>query len=489
MTGTGGPIPIADPPALPAWVLGCVATVAVGVLYAPWIIEPHIRYDDFNFLTNSRTLSEMRDHLWQPMNEHVMPLARFAAGVLMQLVPRQSAIPLAAQSQGVLAVVLGMWLLYLFVRRELAHPLYGVVAMTVWGVTSTYYECVTWYSASFFTLALDMTLLALLAAQSYRRGRCWYALAGCALCCALAPAFHGTALLAGAWCALYLVYKEPDDRREHARRRRHVALAAVPLLGTSAFLAASLAATSGQIVRAEHYRGKTVFGAFDLREGLQNTLRTLADNQVAGAFGIWDRHSTFSWPAVLGVVLGLVLLGLLWWRAAPRRRLLVVGLSVTLASDVLVYGARADWGYDRTVHNWTRYHLFPHLGLVLFAIGGLPRFEGRWFALPSAKGLSRRQSVALLGLIVAMVAVHRPRSHGLHFSAPPEQTALLLRVERMDARCRSARIDPVTARQALGFVQFPLAFEGDNAWDFLRCSSTSVPMSAAQATALLTPEH
>jgi hypothetical protein len=145
---------------LSVFTLGCAATLAVVLLYAPWIAEPHIRYDDFNFLTKSRTLSETRTNLWQPMNEHVMPLTRLAAGALMRIVQRQSAIPMAAQVQGVLAVVLGMWLLYVFVQRELGHPFYGVMAMTLWGVTSTYYECVTWYSASFFTLALQTVVRA-----------------------------------------------------------------------------------------------------------------------------------------------------------------------------------------------------------------------------------------------------------------------------------------------------------------------------------------
>jgi hypothetical protein len=473
------------PPRVSAIALGCAAILAVALLYAPWIANPHIRYDDFDFLTKSRTWSETRANLWQPMNEHVMPLSRLAAGILMQVVPRQSAIPRAAQMQGVLAVVLGMWLLYAFVRRELGHPFYAVIAMTLWGVTSTYYECVTWYSASFFILALDMTLAALLAAQSFRRSGRRYALAACAVCCALAPAFHGTALPAGAWCALYLLFPQRLDPQAQSSRVRRVAAASVPLLGAVAFLAMSLTSSEGRIVRAEHYRGKTVFAAFNPAEGLQNTLRTLADNQVPGAFGIWDKRSTFSWPTVLAFGVALAVLGLLWWRATPRRRLLALGLALTIGSDILVYGARADWGYDRTVHNWTRYHLFPHLGLVLFVVGGLPRFEGRWFTLSPTGRLSRRQCLALAGLIVAMTACHWPRSHWSRFKVPPEQSAILQRVARVDARCRQAGIDAATARQALGFLQLPLGFDGDNAWELLRCSPSPVPMPVDKVRAYL----
>jgi hypothetical protein len=455
------------------------------LLYVPWIAEPHIRYDDFNFLTKSRTWSETRANLWQPMNEHVMPLSRIAAGTLMAVVQPQSAIPRAAQIHGVLAVVLGMWLLYAFVRRELGHSLYGVIGMTLWGVTSTYYECVTWYSASFFILALDMTLAGLLAAQACRRGGGRYALAVCAVCCALAPAFHGTALLAGPWCTLYLLLPQREDPPMPSPRAQRMAMAAVPLLGSMAFVVAGLTASAGRIVRAEHYRGKTIFGAFDPIEGLQNTLRTLADNQIAGAFGIWDRHSTFSWPIVLTMVAALVVLGLIWWRAAPSRRLLALGVAMTIGSDLLVYSARVDWNYERSVHNWTRYHLFPHLGLVLFLLGGLPRFEGRWFALAPGSRLSCRQGLTLAGLIAVLFACHWPRTSQSHFPVPPEQIAVLRQVERVDARCRMAGIDGATARRALGFLQFPFGVDGDNAWEFLRCSPSPVAMTVDEARALL----
>ena len=470
---------------VPAFALGCAASLAVVLLYIPWITEPHIRYDDFNFLTKSRTWADTLAHLFQPMNEHVMPLARAGAGVLMQLTPRQSSIPLAAEIQGVLAVVVGMWLLFQFVRRELGHDFYGIVAMTLWGVTTTYYECVTWYSASFFTLALDTMLIGLLAAQAFTRGRGPSRLAVCGVCCALAPAFHSTALLAGMCCALYLVGARFEGSQVRPSRLRDAAAVAVPLLGTLAFLAFSLIVSAGEIVHAEHYRGKTIFGAFHPIEGFRNSLRTLADNQIPGAFGIWDKTSVFSWTSALSIVAILIGLAILWWRTAPRRRLLVLGLALILASNFLVYGARADWSYERSVHNWTRYHLFPHLGLVLFVVGGLPAFEGRWVALAAGGGLSRRQIVALTGLIAVMLACHWPRSRGSHFIVPPEQTSILQRVERVDAYCRAARIDGATAREAIGFLQFPLGYDRDNAWEFLRGSRSPVPMSVETARELL----
>jgi hypothetical protein len=416
---------------IPPYVVGCLATLAVPLLYSPWISAPHIRYDDFAFLTKSRTYTDTLAHLWEPMNEHLMPLARLDAGALMWLVTPQSLLPLAAQLHGVLAVIIGMWLLYRFVHLEFGHPFYGVLAMIAWGVTTTYYENVTWYSASFFTLGLDVTLVAFLAAQRFERSGGRSALALCVVCCALAPAFHSTAGLAGAWCTLYLALS-PGARGTTASAWRRLT-AAAPLAGTVLFVVVAALTASDEIVSAAHYRGKTFVGAFDPVEGVKNTLRTLADNQVPGLIGVWDRHSTFSWPVVWTVVGSAGVLAFVWWRGAPRRRLLVLGLAIIVTSNLIVYGARADWNYDRSVHNWTRYHLFPHLGIVLFVIGGLVRFEGTWFQLASNGRLTARQSAALVLLIVGLFACHWPRSRGSTRPASPPGSMRILRVRRSDS--------------------------------------------------------
>jgi hypothetical protein len=474
--------------------LGSLANVAVVALYARWIYLPYIRFDDFNFLTTSRTWDSALANLWQPMNDHAMPLCRLAAAVLMGLVPGQSAIPMAAHVQGPLAVVLGMWLLYLFVRRELGHPFFALIAMTLWGVTTAYIEAVTWYSASFFILSLDTLLLALLSAQRWRRSRRGSHLVLCALWCSLAPGWFGGGILAGGWCALYLLpvcregppqgpLASPSRRWRLRERLVSVLPAAAPLAGSALFLALSLPKTANRIFHAGHYGGKTVFEAFHPVDGVMNTIRTLADNQVLGALGI-HRSAAFPWTMALAIVGCLVGIAVLWWRLAPQRRLLLLGLALIVASDILTYSARAEWNYERSVHNWTRYHLFPQLGLVLFVVGGLPRFQRKWLVLSPSGALSRRQVACILVTIGAALALHLPRSLGSHRYFP-EQIAVLTRVEQIDATCRAHGISDITARAALGFLQFPLGYAGENAWDFLRGSPQPRQMTVDQARRLL----
>src|SRR5262249_60566507 len=129
---------------------------------------------------------------------------------------------------------------YLFVRRELGHPFYGLVAISLFGVTSIYQQAVGWFSTSFSVLTLDMLLLGLLAAQRWRQtGRSWH-LALCVLWCGLAPAWFASGVLAGPLCGLYLLVpqrsspgKAPPSPRAPLRR---CAVAPLPLAGRASRL-------------------------------------------------------------------------------------------------------------------------------------------------------------------------------------------------------------------------------------------------------------
>ena len=139
----------------------CLAAVALHVRAIYW---PQLIQDDFDVIIKSWTWQTTRDNLLVPNNEHVMPFGRVSTWAMTNFLAggRPTVVPVPAAVHGPLALVLGMWLLYLFVRRELACPFYGLVAMIVFGVTSVYQQAVWWYSASFCILSLDTLLLGLL---------------------------------------------------------------------------------------------------------------------------------------------------------------------------------------------------------------------------------------------------------------------------------------------------------------------------------------
>src|SRR5262245_55477590 len=101
-----------------------IATCTAGfTLYAKWVVQPYLLADDFQILLRSWTWREAWDNLWVPANEHAMPLGRLTTAALVQLAGRFSRVPYLTAWQGPLAILAATLLLYLFVRRELGHPL------------------------------------------------------------------------------------------------------------------------------------------------------------------------------------------------------------------------------------------------------------------------------------------------------------------------------------------------------------------------------
>src|SRR5436305_11225723 len=91
--------------------------------------------------------------------------------------------------------------------------------MILFGVTCVYQQAVYWFAASFSVPALDTTLLALLAAQHWRRTGRPRSLLLAAAGAALAPAWFASGILAGPLCCLYLL-PAPGEGKDEGRRTK-----------------------------------------------------------------------------------------------------------------------------------------------------------------------------------------------------------------------------------------------------------------------------
>jgi len=451
-----------------------------------------IVFDDFSILARSLTWATTCANLWIPANEHAMPLGRLSTWCLVQLAGRPTWFPAVSAWQGPLSALAAMGLLYLFVRRELGHPLYGLVAMIVFGVTSVYAQAVTWFAASFSVLTLDTVLLGLLAAQRWRQTRHSSYLVLCALCTALAPGWFASGVLAGPLCSLYLLPSRdaalPESGTGPSGQRFTISaftVTLVPLVGTLGFLAVSLPRTGERIMHAEHYSGTTAIQAWGPLTGLLNTGRSIVENLTLGIFGI----SNIDCPLFLVPVLLLGLAWLLWkwWRPAPERRLLYLGLGFILLSYMLVYSARAAWPYEGTMNrpSWGRYHLLPQVGLALLFCGALPCHLRIGGEQASSGKLSRRQVFILCLGIGAVFLIQLPRGLLAGPAYEPGQIEVLRRIERVDECCRQNHIAAATAREALGSLQLPSCGESDNGWELLRGSADPREMTIEEARRLI----
>jgi hypothetical protein len=479
---------------LSSWAVVLLCAVALGLHLVP-IAQPVLLYDDFQILQQSYTWNAAWMNLWQPHNEHVMPLGRLSTGLLVQLAGRPTLLPVFAAWQGPLALMAGMLLLYLFVRRELGHSLYGLIAMALFGVTTQYREAVYWFSASFALLATDTLLVALLAAQRWRRTGHWPWLAGCALACALAQGWFASGILAGPLCCLYLL---PADRG-HRPTARSLLTALLPLIGTGAFCALGLWRNLDHIMHLEHWGDKDAVSAFDPWVGLGYTARSLVDNLLLGPWravvdnlqrGDFGRTTPVCPTGPVVVFLVLLLLGVaIWWRLATERRLLLLGLAMIFVSLWLTYSARSEWRYTQ-VANWSRYQVLPQLGLSLFIVGGLPRWGGWGLTAPLDPHRAWLSGLVLARLLEVLFAWQLAR---VTWHIPvPEQLQHFRRIEDMDARCRQHRIAAAAARQVLPPLQMPVSGtlpDGRprvSGWEFLRGSDDPLPLEPTKVWEILT---
>lgn len=507
-------------PAGTPWTRGTSALLMMASLGATLVLHltplahPMLVYDDFQVLAHSYTWEATHQNLWRSHNEHVMPLGRLSTWLLVQLAGRPTALPVLAAWQGPLAVLAGMLLLYVFLLRELGHPLYGLIGMALFGITTQYREAVWWFSASFGVLALDTFLLALLAAQRWRQGGRIGSLLLCAVASALAPCWFASGILAGPLCCIYLtgdaVEKHEDAGLVRWLQTPRSWLIGLPLLGTVLFSATGLLRNVDHIMHLEHWGQKNAVEAFHPLTGLLYTGRSLADNLVLGNLGIsgaavlkfldgWEPFAAIGlaikhlWLALTALVLILLVWGAWrWWRRAPNRPLLVLGAATVLLSYGLIYSARAEWPYE-TVADWGRYQLLAHLGLVFFLMGGLPRWRG-WGLIPEdGQPLDTqrawRSGLVLAGVFEVLFMLQLPR--GLGYYDLPQQTRDWQRIERVDARCRQHRIAAATARQALppltiaGCSQLSDGSPRINGWEFLHGSDDPLPHDPVDVWQLL----
>jgi hypothetical protein len=459
--------------------LGILASLVTIGLHLHLVVHPMVYFDDFPILTESWTWEAARKNILLPFNEHIMPLGRLSTWGLGQLANPITRLPFLTASQGILVTLIAMWLIFHFVQRETESPFLGLTAMILFGVTTIYAEAVSWFAASFTLLALDMVLLTLLAAQRWRQTGRGIFLFWSVIWAALAPGWFASGYLAGPLGTLYLF----PMGNSQAGNLRHRILAMVPLLGTAIFVAFSMPFAADRLLHLDHYAGRSILEAFNPSKGFILACRSVVDKILLGFFGVSGVALPYPWLSL--VLLLAIGSAVWWWRQGRQRRLMLLGLGFLLASSFFIYSARADWSYEEKTVSWTRYNVFPYLGLTLFICGGmagrmetlLERFNLPWTGSPP---------VIFVLLMTGLFLVNLPRGLVLAGSYDPSQMEMFGHIAETDARCRAHHISASIARQALVKLPVPQWDANANGWIFLR-GSDSPRASLEEARSLLNP--
>ena len=334
--------------------------------------------------------------LFRPFNEHLAPLFELVSWLAWwavgQRVDRVATGFLVASyvAWGVTLTALGA-----VVRLELRSSRAAVFAVTSFALATVSIETLLWYSASSFQWAAATGLVSWFAVvQAARAPSRWHQLVwltAAALGALASPLFSAIGVLAGPLGSLRGLVREPGSRPRRSWWSGRVAPAAVPWLGTAAYLL---------VVAAQPAHGLAV--AASARSHVHWDAAAWAILRAPGAV---LAPMLVGLPSLSGVMpdLGAAILtialipGIVVWAVrSPARGLIVTGLGWVVGGYAVAYLARAVPG-DRWIFEVGRYHLFPQLGAtcLLAALLGpwLDRAEARrpgagWVIVVLFTGLS-----------------------------------------------------------------------------------------------------
>lgn len=393
----------------PDWprTIGCLVIIAgLWLLLYRWRwLQPEIIGDDEHYLRAATDWETTRANLFRPYNEHFVVPTRLITYLCLHL-STAATLPRTMALVAVPLFFLALGLLFSLARREWRSDFAGLLAVALFALTTNDREIIFWYSATQWLIALNLLLGALLLAGTAAHGPSPFRLAGVTLLAYCAPFSYSVGLLVGPISSLWLAVKARG-----ASYGYWLALVVLPtvgtLLGVMTLLPTLLAWTHSDEYRLSGGRG---MGTFDLRGGILYSAQLIVDLLFLRNLGIpWIFDETRYGPWGYGAVLLLLALGLIWLlRARPAAWRLTPALGLVVLPYALAMPFRV-WVNYWSLTTWTRYQLFPQLGVALVVTGavcllcGPERLRGRL-----TKGQAFLIIVVALSLEVLQFRLARP---------------------------------------------------------------------------------
>ena len=414
--------PVPDPASRERWLARLTALAVVAAVawtFRHRLLAPTLFHDDFLFLLSGRSF----DHLCQNWLEvhvgHLCPVARVITFVLLKLSSRWVDLNLMS---GVTTLLFLAWMLLAFhamLRAFGCSWRARAVALSLFGVSTVYYNAVDWYSASFAILAAAMTFQAVSLAVRFGQGGSAFALPGMALLSLLAPLTYSTGVLAGPLAALVvLVRRAPWSRKAWT----------LLFAGTATTLFLVLLLTT-----QDHYGtlGQSV-AALDLKALATTPIKLWRDLIVHHNLRL---DSWTNAPGSVLWILPLALAGAAMLLIRGRRDIGLAGFALLLylGNYLLVAFVRLRVMDYQGILDSDRYHVFGQAALALLAmltIRGAMRFRVAARDESAWRGQDRLTRALPLLVLLPLLVAHKP----------PGET------------CRMIRGYASRTRQLLGFL-------------------------------------
>ncbi len=393
-----------------------VALVVLGILALPrWVLSDQLEYpvlsgDDFVYVADARDWQRLLSNLFLPHNTHIVPLFRLWTFALVEVSGRLSRLPETLYWGSYLTFAIALLLVGYLVSRATRCPTAGLVAMATMGLSTVMEPLIVWYSAGQALCAGSAIVATLIALEAWLCRRGAWRLGLAALSGVAAPLIWSGGLLAGPAAAAYLWTRgKPNERR--------TAIAILVL--TVCFAALLIRSVNRELEQATESVGHRLGAAEKATQAVRSTVIAIPEVLILRNLGI-NAELTGAQGAVLCLALGLC-----WSRNGLGRatRLEAAGAVIMVGSYLMVYYFRGYMRYeDMRPVGW--YHGIPEIGAVLFASGWWSRWGDTEDAQPSGLSavMTRRQLLAILILISALVVMNVPSATRLFLARAPEMS-------------------------------------------------------------------
>lgn len=371
-----------------------LATASLLVISLLWAFVYRIRWlaprrmpDDDVLYADAVDWPTAWQRLLVPMVDHVMVPTRIVTYLMLKVGDESARDAIGAVVSGVLFLSC-LPLLFLLARREWQSEFAGLVAVSLFALSSTYAEIILWYTAScqwLITLMLMLTSLLLAGSPNPTRVRITLA----SLCALIAPLNFSAGVIVGPVTTLWMAVRSHTVATRAAKSRWILML--WPLAGTVVGTGLTALLLTQSATDKRWYPGL----------GMALSARLTIDVLILRNLG-QEVLLPKSWHLVVFPLVPLALTILLRlrtgaWRLLPMVTMIVLTYALTIPFRTWV-------AYPHLV-NWTRYHLIPQLGLALLlvdAFGQLaPRLHGRLMG-----HLSFSTAGCLLGFVLLLTWLH-----------------------------------------------------------------------------------
>ena len=360
-----------------------------------------LRTDDFDYIARSRSATAFRQHVFTPLNEHVVPLFRIETHVLTVIAGSLEAVPEVFAWASYATLVLAVLLTGHVVARETGRPARGLIAMAAVGFSSVLGPSLLYYAASQALAAGIMILVMLAFFQSWRVRGSWWLLASGLVAAMAAPLFWTAGYSAGPVGAAYLM----ADGRRWCRRAAALPLAVSPVV---------FAVMWWITIQPETHRSPFTGATFRIESSVVHTAQAVTETLLFKNFGL-DTTTT----AAQGLALSAFVAGLWVWahfRFGPRgpegwpqfNALEIAGAVLVACSYGMIYSVRGTWSTFDVVRTYGWYDSIPQLGAVLFVSGW---WAGRLDSPPpgSLTPPQRQELVIVVFIAAIILLIQEPR--------------------------------------------------------------------------------